>query len=297
MRRKGFAWRHDLPNPPRRPALPVRPITLRLALVLALTIPTAMLHAQNTAAAFPAAAFDSVARVAEWLARYDQVAWETSALVTARVPHLAPEQVDRIGAEWFCYERDSAWHAVYGRYDAARERYEVVLHYMGRPGGGFTESTTRPDSLLAARYGRALWMTRSRLPADVRDEGVQLTTSVRARPDGTLDVWYLPAFQPDGWAVYGVELRYRVDSMARKVVDSTAVIGTLRGSLLDSTVTIDIDNTRNAMPTVGQAFFATLYASRFAAIVIENRDFVSELVPGDRGRVWRHDRKDGVNPP
>ena len=268
-------------------------------LFVAFTVATMPLSAQSpsSAPAFAAAAFDSVARTADWLALYDRVAWETSALVTARVPHLAPAQVDRIGAEWFCYERDSVWHAVYGRYDTARGRYEIALHYAGRPGTGFTESTSAPDSALASRYGRALWMTRSRLPAEVRDEGVQMTTFVRPRSDGTVDIWWLPAFQPDGWAVYGIELRYRVDSEARRVVDSTTVIGTLRGSLLDSTVTIEIDNSRNPMPTVGAAFFATLYASRFAAIVIENRDFFSELVPGDRGRMWRHDPKERGKPP
>jgi hypothetical protein len=254
-------------------------------------------QSQSSTPAFAAAAFDSVARTADWLALYDRVAWETSALVTAKVPHLAPAQVDRIGAEWFCYERDSVWHAVYGRYDTARGRYDVALHYAGRSGRGFTESATAPDTALTSRYGRALWMTRARLPAEVRDEGVQMTTFVRSRADGTIDIWWLPAFQPDGWAVYGMELRYRVDSAARRVMDSTVVIGTLRGSLLDSTVTIEIDNSRNPIPTVGEAFFATLYASRFAAIVIESRDFVSELVPGDGGRVWRHDRKERGSPP
>lgn len=68
-------------------------------------------QAPSATPTFPAAAFDSVAGTAAWLARYDRVAWETSALVTTAVPHLAPEQVDRIGAEWFCFERDSIWHA------------------------------------------------------------------------------------------------------------------------------------------------------------------------------------------
>ena len=250
----------------------------------------------TTEPVFPRAAFDSVARTAAWLARYDRVAWETSALVTAAVPHLPPEQVERIGAEWFCFERDSTWHAVYGRYDAGRRRYDVVLHYSGRPGAGFAADRTPLDTALTARYGRALQMTRARLPEDVRDEGIQLTTFVRPRPDGALDVWYLPAFQPDGWAVYGIELRYVLDRSARRVTDSALVIGTLRGSLLDSTVTIEIDNERNAMPTVGEAFFAMLYASRFDAVAILNRDFISEFAAVDGTRAWVHERKERPPP-
>jgi hypothetical protein len=245
---------------------------------------------------FPTAAFDSVARTAAWLAQYDRVAWETSALVTAAVPHLTPDRVDRIGAEWFCFERDSIWHAVYGRYDATRRRYDVVLHYSGRPGQSFVAATTPLDTALTARYGRALQMTRARLPAEVRDEGVQLTTFVRPRADGSLDVWYLPAFQPDGWAVYGIELRYTLDPDARRLTDSTAIIATLRGSLLDSTVTIEIDNERNPIPTVGQAFFATVYASRFDAIVIHDRDFISEFAMIDGRRGWVHDRRERPPP-
>lgn len=297
-------------TPPR--AAPVRRITIRFEpLLTRSTRPARRLiamgvvtfaggsgaSAQVTAEpAFPRAAFDSVARTAAWLARYDRVAWETSALVTAAVPHLPPEQVERIGAEWFCFERDSVWHAVYGRYDAGRRRYDVVLHYSGRPGGGFTAARTPPDTALAARYGRALQMTRARLPDDVRDEGIQLTTFVRPRPDGALDVWYLPAFQPDGWAVYGIELRYVLDAAARRVTDSALVVGTLRGSLLDSTVTIEIDNERSTMPTVGEAFFAMLYASRFDAVVIRNRDFISEFAAVDGARAWVHDRRERPPP-
>ena len=254
-------------------------------------------QASPAAATFPTAAFDSVARTAAWLARYDRVAWETSALVTAAGPHLAPEQVDRIGAEWFCFERDSIWHAVYGRYDAARGRYDVVLHYTGRPGERFAAAKAPPDSALSARYGRALQMTRARLPAEVRDEGVQLTSFVQPRTDGAIDVWYLPAFQPDGWAVYGIELRYTLDPSAHRVTDSSVVVGTLRGSLLDSTVTIEIDNGGNSMPTVGQAFFAMLYASEFEAILINDRDFISELAMSGGKRAWVHDRRERSPPP
>lgn len=126
----------------------------------------------------------------------------------------------------------------------------------------------------------------------MRDEGVQLTTFVQPRPNGAIDVWYLPAFQPDGWAVYGIELRYTLDRSARTVTDSSMVVGTLRGSLLDSTVTIEIDNERNPTPTVGLAFFAMLYASRFDAILIYDRDFISEFAMTDGQRAWVHDRKE-----
>jgi hypothetical protein len=247
-------------------------------------------------AAFPVAPFDSVASIAAWLAQYDRVAWETSALVTAAVPHLPPDQVDRIGAEWFCVERDSVWHAVYGRYDVARGRYDVVLHYTGRPGQGFAPAKAPLDPALAARYGRAIQVARARIPTEVRDEGVQFTSFVRPRRDGGIDVWFLPAFQPDGWAIHGIELRYGLDAAAQRVTDSTLTVGTLRGSMLDSTAVIEIDNARNAMPSVGQAFFATVYASRFEAILIESRDVISELAMTGGTRVWVHSRKERSPP-
>jgi hypothetical protein len=274
--------------------LPLSSRTLLIALAGAVVARS--VSAQTDARAFPAASFDSIARTADWLMQYDRVARETSALVTAAVPHLPPAQVARIGAEWFCFERDSAWHAVYGRYDASRRRYDVVLHYVGRPGSGFVVGTVAPDTSLTARYGRAFQVTRARIPADVRDEGVQLTTFIRPRPDGGIDVWYLPAFQPDGWAVHGIELRYGLDAAARQVTDSTIIVGTLRGSLLDSTVAIDIDNRRNTAPTVGQSFFAMQYASSFHAIAIHNRDFVSRYAPIGDKRAWVHDRLQPLPP-
>lgn len=68
--------------------------------------------------------FDKKSEIAEWLFEYDMVAW----LTTDSVMASDKKEIEKLGAEWFCYIEDYSWHAVYG--DFENNNYEVVFHYL-----------------------------------------------------------------------------------------------------------------------------------------------------------------------
>ena len=236
---------------------------------------------------FPIERFDPIAQTAAYLAVYDQVAWITSDSLVALVQRDTTLR-QSLGAEWFAFEQDSVWHAVYGRYDGAADRYIQAAHFTARVGETFRRQAKPVDSLIARRYGRAISVTGARLPDTLAATGARFNTYVRPAANGGLDIWYLPAWQTNGWIIHGMEFYYRVDSTGRSILDSTSLITRLRGSRPDSSLVLDIENGERELPTVGQAFFAFYYGRYFKHVFIRNRDFVSTVSRQDGEPTWFH---------
>ena len=236
---------------------------------------------------FPAARFEPVAQTAAYLAIYDRVAWITTDSLFALLRQDST-LTRQLGAEWFAYERDSVWHAVYGRFDPVADRYIQVAHFAARPGQPFRRQSEPADSLLARRYGRALAVTTARLPAAARESRARFNAYVRPLRAGGLELWYLPAWQLDGLLIHGMEFYYRVDSSGGRVVDSSYFVTPLRGGVPDTTQIVDIFNDAREVPTVGQAFFAYYYGRHFRAVYVHNRDFVTTFLDKAGGRTWIH---------
>ena len=240
---------------------------------------------------FPAAAFGEVVEAAEWMAQYDRVAWISSDMVMAEVARMSEDDRRRLGTEWFCFERDSVWHAVYGRWDEGAGRYDAVLHFVARRGRRIERSDEPVDAALATRYGRAIHVADERVPSAIRESHARFNTYVRPRADGALDVWLIPAWQPDGVIVYGAELRYGVRDDGT-VADSAVIVGALRAVRPDSTARLVLDNREREVPTVGQTLFLLLYRRYFGGVSVRSRDYVSTLVRTPDGEAWLHAHRD-----
>ena len=277
--------------------------TVALGLILAAAVPTGARAQQvpERLGNFHAAAFDSVARIAQWLAQYDAVAWWTSDSLMAQIDALSEADRARLGPDWFAYEQDATWHAVYGRYHPATHTYDAVFHFGVDSLGRITRLTTPVDSALGARYGRMLSESREHLAGHVPD-GLRFNGYVRPLPDGATDVWYVPAFQPNGVMVFGAELRFGFDSAGR-LIDSTIAIDTLKGIRPDTTYTLNLLNEANEVPTVGKTLFLLLYRRYFGRIVIWNRAYTTSMLRHGNQEAWVHaargDRADtsAVRPP
>ena len=257
------------------------------AIAIAQAAPAPTVARARSGRDFPAERFDSVSRTAAYLAAYDRVAWVTSDSVMALMRRDSTVQRN-LGAEWFAYLQDSTWHAVYGRYDRTADRYVQVAHFAAGPRERFRQQAAPFDSLLARRYGRALALATGRLPAAATRSGARFNVYVRPAAAGELDLWYLPAWQTNGWLIHGMEFHYRVDASGARIVDSSAVVSPLRGSRPDSTQVIDIVNDERELPTVGQAFFALYYGRYFKTVYIRSRGFVSTFVNRDGSVAWVH---------
>lgn len=259
-----------------------------LALSLAFASPTAAQTRPRSGSDFPAAQFDSLDQMAFYLWQYDSFAWATTDKLTAEMNDLGKAKVDRLGAEWFCFKRDSVWHAVYGRFDEKTDTYDQVVHYVSA-GSRIVRSDAPFDADLANRFGRAISGTVRRLPQALRDANMRLNSYVRERPDGGIDVWVVPAWQSNGWILYGAEFQYMLDREGRTVRDSVVRLGSIKGARPDSTATIQQRHDDAAgIPTVAELLFIHLYTKHFDHVRVITRDWVSELLMGSGGPKWIH---------
>lgn len=160
--------------------------------------------------------FSHKMEVAEWLIEYDEVAWVTSDSVMAQ----DEKELARLGSEWFCFEKDSIWHAVYGKYKD--NQFDLVFHYKVSDGKVIRTSEAVDTSLLH-RYSRALQTANSQIMAIRKAINLRFNQYIKENDDKTFTVWILPAFQPSGIAVYGGEFIYTIDKTGIKLLKDVAI--------------------------------------------------------------------------
>lgn len=228
------------------------------------------------------AAFNEREEVALWLRAYDDVTWVTSDSAFAAGPAMQAQ----LGPEWFAWRQDSTWHAFFGRYAASDDRYAVALHFERSPDGTVRRSTAAVDTARLTRFARALHLSGPRMAARV-PRGLRMNQYVRERDDGHTEVWYLPAWQPNGFIVHGAQLMYLFDPSVRQAVDSSFVLNPLRGARPDTTGIFTVYEKGEIVPSVGGIFLMLRYHPFFNRIYVHSRDFVSSIVARGEG-AWIH---------
>lgn len=183
--------------------------------------------AKNDKPNFDIADFNKKAEVAEWVVRYDTVAWKTSDVVATQ----DKKDLARRGRKWFCFQdTNNAWHAIYGKY--ANGKFELVFHFTMDEKSNVKPTDEKPDAeSLNAYAARALIAANNQVETALKGAPHPLFNQyVKQNADKTFSVWILPAFQPDGLAVYGSELVYTISTAGGKIIkDESCVQSSFRG--------------------------------------------------------------------
>jgi hypothetical protein len=230
--------------------------------------------------------FNAKMDTVSWLCEYDNIAWWTSDSVA-----VSPkEEQARLGSEWFCFEQDRKWHAVYGKY--ASGRYDMVYHYEVDTNGTVKRVRTGVDTSLLNSFARAL-VNAGKLQAAYPDSSrVRFNQYIRRNSDGSLSVWRLPAFTTSGVAVYGGEFNYNFDKSGNNLLSKWEYSQQYRGFKPDKKQEIHLDYETMDEPTVGAVFFVWYYRKYFEKIVIRAKKFSSTVFrDDDQGYYWVHARK------
>ncbi|MCB1036866.1 MAG: hypothetical protein KDD47_23775 [Acidobacteria bacterium] len=226
---------------------------------------------------FPIREFWANDEIARWLHSYDWVAWHSSDLVLQE----SPEEVSRLGKEWFCFERENRWHAVYGRYEPDSETYQVVFHYVYDAETGFQPADDPAHEELFVAYGRALRNSLDGIPAAVAELGIRFNTYIRPLDDGRLSVWVLPGGQPDGTLIYGGELHFVFDSTGRELLAESRNFSDFYAASPDAELALEINRQGNEVPSVGDVFFVLNFRDQFESVTIRTRCFVTRMLEVD----------------
>lgn len=244
---------------------------------------------KNSPANFDAADFARKFAIAEWLVEYDAVAWKTTDVVLRQ----DASELARLGPEWFCFQdAKGLWHAVYGKFE--NDKYTVVFHLTMTADQKITLIKDAVDQEFLNGHARALVTARAHLENLTKDRDMpRFNQYVRLNADKSYSVWMLPAFQPDGTAVYGGEAIYTISADGKKILkDESYFQKTFRGFRSKPPREIWLDFSELEKPTLGAIFFVWYYKSYFTAIFIDNAKTTSTVVGMKQNTpLWVHVEK------
>ena len=232
------------------------------------------------------------AETAGWLCVYDAVAWRTTDVLLKE----NEEDLKRLGGEWFCFQtKDENWHAVYGKYE--NDKMNVVLHYLIDPNFKISRTSEPIEATFLDLHARAL-ITANNQYKEIRNS-VQLRFNqyIKQNEDKTFTVWIFPAFQPDGFAIYGGEFIYKIDPAGTKVLeDNSYYQGKFKGFKADGSKEVWLDYTELEKPTLGGVFFVLYYKKYFKSIFLDYKYSFSTLFKSGENEketyIWLHKQKD-----
>lgn len=227
--------------------------------------------------------------IARWLVEYDAVVWRTSDSVMTHPPEITK----KLGNHWFAFKDDkNTWHASYGK--LTKNRYHCILYYTINPDEILTEDTIpNTDTVVLYQYAIAIDTALKVLRQYADSIPVRMNQYVKNHGDGTFTIYYLPAYQNDGSAVYGGEIIIEIDKngfISKKEVNIKEFRKYNPGKDLKAHLRAP---EAEYMP-LNFFFFARYYHAYFDNIEIENKHFISSLKYTETGNApfWVHAIKD-----
>lgn len=243
---------------------------------------------KNKGLTFDIKDFNQKAQTAEWLYEYDAIAWWTSDSV------MLGDSIEksRLGSDWFCFKtKDNNWHAVYGKYDS--DTFDLVFHYLVDTNYIVKRVYEKVDTAILNGYSRALQTANRFIKPHTDSVNLRFNQYIKQNDDKTYNIWILPAFQPNGWAVYGKEFILKIDKSGNKVIEDNSYYDTdFRGFEVKEPREVWIDQTKFEKPTVGLVFFVWYYKKYFTYIKIDNKNYVTTAIKDGDNYTWMHIEKD-----
>lgn len=247
-------------------------------------------NAKNEKPSFDVADFNKKFEVAEWLVRYDLIAWKTTDVLMAQ----DKKEIEQLGKEWFCYQdKNNVWHAVYGKCE--NEKFNLVFHFTVDNNSKVTRVFDKVDNEVLNLYARALITANKQVAAAIKvEESPRFNQYVRLNADKTFSVWILPAFQTNGVAAYGGEFVYTIDRTGSKITkDESYLQSDFRGFKTGNPREIWLNYRELDKPTLGAIFFVWYYKQYFTNIFIDNSKSTSTVIQDEnKNYAWVHVEKE-----
>lgn len=222
--------------------------------------------------------------IAAKMLAYDHVAWVSSDSVQT----LSEEELSTYGGQWFCYlDSIGVYHALYGAYDS---NYTLTAHYLV---DSITYAVNRSfapfDTTLASSYSKAYNLALSRKREFLGMDDRLRYNHFIFHTDSTISVHFVPAFQPNGYMIYGAEQHYTLNSDATKIIDTLEYYDEYRGYQQAPGKEITIGFDKLNYNSIGALFFLMYYEQYFKSITIRTNNYITTTIKGKDGDIsWLH---------
>ena len=209
------------------------------------------------------------------------------------------EYVTQLGAEkfvhqpeintpiWFSYIQDKTWLIVGGHGDT--ESFDIIHKLQIDSLSDVTEYNGNFDTAKIKSMGIALIQAEKQFQL-IRDTSSLFFNSFAfTNADQTISIWYFPAFQPSGQAVYGCEWEYIFDKNGKNPIRQNSVISKITGIWIGQPRELWLNFREIDKPTVGSIFFALSFRDYFTRLRIDTRISTSTTARDKNGNYnWIH---------
>jgi hypothetical protein len=192
--------------------------------------------------------------------------------------------------EWITYLAQNRWHtagiAITGN------SFTLVKNLHIDSLGQVTELPLGTDTAWLSVPGSAVAFADQQFQL-VRDTcNLYFNTFVHQNTDQTISVWFLPAFQPSGQAIYGCEWEYIFDKTGMNLLKQNAFTNKLTGVWIGQPREIWLNYRNTDKPTAGSVFFALSFRDYFTRLRIDTRVSTSTIAKSANGEyTWTHKMK------
>ena len=206
---------------------------------------------------------------------------------TEQALNAISNQTELESAEWFSYTGSNCWFTVAGKTD--NNTFIISKHLKTDPSGNITEYTGIYDTSKLIASGLALSQAQKQFQ-HIRDtSNMYFSNFVNQNPDRTISVWYFPAFQPSGQAIYGCEWEYMFDSSGKSLIKQVSYSNSVTSVWIGQPRELWLNYRSADSATVGSLFFVQSFRDYFTRIRIDTRVITSTTSKNSKGNyIWLH---------
>jgi hypothetical protein len=254
--------------------------------ILLLTLLTLIIapngNTQDIEKTFDTIQFNKQLELADWLVEYEYF--------TQPALDILSKDIDISTSEWFSYKANNTWNIVGGI--VASNTFRITKHITIDSLDNIADYIGECDSSMLNSSGLALSQAETHFQI-VRDtSSMYFSSFVHRNSDQTISIWFLPALQHSGQAIYGCEWEYVFDKTGLNLLMSKPFINVVTGVWIGQPRELWLNYRNIDAPTVGSLFFAQSFRDYFTRIRVDTKISTSTISKDSKGNYsWNHKLK------
>lgn len=240
------------------------------------------IKAQESSRQFDTLQFQRLIEYANQLVEYEYV-------MQASMRNLK-EVPDTSDILWYCQFINNTWHTVGGNFK--NDKFAISKHFVVDSVYNVHEFPGSYDTVHLTSLGYAISQASEYFQQVLDTTAIYFNSFLINNTDKTISVWFLPAFQPSGQAIYGWEWEYIFDQTGKKLLKTNSYKGIFTGVWIGQPRELWLNYRNTDFPTIGSLYFGLTFCDFFTRLRIDTRISTSTISKDKSGEYfWSHKMK------